>query len=90
MFLIYFAHRSALFFGIVFLIPCACLEFLAVVVYLLPERSGERVGLSVTIVLGVTVFLLILGDVLPAVARPSILGWFKENKIHARWFIVVR
>ena len=48
------------------LLPSIFITFCAYFVFLLPPQSGEKVSMSVTLLLSTTVFLLIVADYLPA------------------------
>ena len=47
------------------LIPSILMAFVSVLVFLLPPESGERIGLSITVLLSYTVFLLTVSEVTP-------------------------
>ena len=71
--------RNPVFYIIYLLIPSVLMAFVSVLVFLLPPDSGERVGLSITVLLSYTVFLLMVseftprgGNRTPALGKPSI------------------
>ena len=45
---------------------------LALLTFLLPEESGEKIGLSITLVLAMTVFQQLTADSMPKFAMPKI------------------
>lgn len=49
-----------------FILPCLLVCVLALLVFLLPPDSGEKIGLSITVLLTLVVFLEILGDETPS------------------------
>ena len=57
--------RNPAFYVIYLLIPSVLMAFVSVLVFLLPPESGERVGLSITVLLSYTVFLLMVSEVVP-------------------------
>lgn len=65
--LIYTFHlrRRALFYFMNLILPCVLLTFLSALTFRFPPESGERVSLTITILLGMTVFMLIFIDNIP-------------------------
>ncbi|XP_028399211.1 acetylcholine receptor subunit alpha-type acr-16-like isoform X2 [Dendronephthya gigantea] len=47
------------------ILPCICITILTVLSFCLPPESGERVSLSITIILAMTVFMFIVADKVP-------------------------
>jgi len=58
-------ERNPTFYIIYLLIPSVFTAFVSVLVFLLPPDSGERIGLSVTILLSYSVFLLMVSEFTP-------------------------
>ena len=58
--------RKALYYVANLILPCAFSTLCALLVFWLPPESGEKVALSVTILLTVTVFLLMVAEAMPA------------------------
>jgi hypothetical protein len=54
------------------LLPIGLMNFLQVVVFILPVESGERMGFSITVLLAVAVFLTIIQDKLPEASEPNV------------------
>lgn len=65
--LVYNFHvrRRALFYFMNLILPCVLLTFLSALTFRFPPESGERVSLTITILLGMTVFMLIFIDNIP-------------------------
>ncbi|XP_013406821.1 neuronal acetylcholine receptor subunit alpha-7 isoform X1 [Lingula anatina] len=70
--------RRTLYYGFNLIIPCVLLSLLAILTFMLPPDAGEKVSLAVTIMLSLTVFLMIVADVLPPTsdAVPLIVIYF--------------
>lgn len=51
-----------------FIIPCLIVNGMAVLVFILPSDAGEKIGLSITVLLTLVVFMQMLGDATPATA----------------------
>lgn len=47
------------------IVPCVIISFLSLVSFLLPPDCGERIGLNITVLLAMSVYLLIVSDILP-------------------------
>lgn len=58
--------RKSLYYVTNLILPCAFSTICALLVFWLPPESGEKVALSVTILLTVTVFLLMVAEAMPA------------------------
>ncbi|XP_022237271.1 acetylcholine receptor subunit alpha-like 1 isoform X2 [Limulus polyphemus] len=58
-------RRKTLFYTVNLIIPCVAISFLSVVVFYLPSESGEKVSLSISIVLSLGVFFLLLSEIIP-------------------------
>ena len=68
-------ERNPTFYVIYLLIPSVLMGFVSVLVFLLPPESGERVGLSITVLLSYSVFLLMVSEVTPrGGSNTSLLG----------------
>lgn len=57
--------RRTLFYINNLIIPCILLALLAAVSFLFPPETGERVALVITVLLGMTVFMLIFTEAIP-------------------------
>ncbi|KAH1021251.1 hypothetical protein HUJ04_010788 [Dendroctonus ponderosae] len=58
-------RRKTLFYTVNLIIPCVGITFLTVLVFYLPSASGEKVTLCVSILLSLTVFFLLLAEIIP-------------------------
>jgi len=65
--IIFYVHlrRKSLFYTVNVIIPCVGISFLSVLVFHLPSDSGEKVSLSISILLSLTVFFLLLAEIIP-------------------------
>ncbi|XP_062574382.1 neuronal acetylcholine receptor subunit alpha-7-like [Saccostrea cucullata] len=59
-------RRKPLFYILSVLFPCILTSSVAILAFLLPPDSGEKVSLNVTVLLSLAVFLLMVSDQLPA------------------------
>ncbi len=58
-------RRKTLFYTVNLIIPCVGISFLTVLVFYLPSDSGEKVTLSISILVSLTVFFLLLAEIIP-------------------------
>ncbi|XP_013775687.2 acetylcholine receptor subunit alpha-like [Limulus polyphemus] len=58
-------RRKTLFYTVNLIIPCMGISFLTVLVFYLPSDSGQKVTLSISILLALTVFFLLLAEIIP-------------------------
>ncbi|XP_074416961.1 5-hydroxytryptamine receptor 3A [Larus michahellis] len=61
-------RRRPLFYTVSLLLPSIFLMLMDIVGFYLPPNSGERVSFKITLLLGYSVFLIIVSDTLPATA----------------------
>lgn len=61
-------RRRPLFYTVSLLLPSIFLMVMDIVGFYLPPDSGERVSFKITLLLGYSVFLIIVSDTLPATA----------------------
>ena len=68
-------ERRPIFYVMTLLIPCIVLSLLTVVVFLVPPEAGEKISLSISVLLSFIMFLMILADNIPRTSnRMPILG----------------
>jgi nicotinic acetylcholine receptor len=58
-------RRKTLFYTVNLIIPCVGISFLTVLVFYLPSDCGEKVTLSISILVSLTVFFLLLAEIIP-------------------------
>lgn len=58
-------RRKTLFYTVNLMIPCVAISFLTVLVFYLPSDSGEKITLCISILLSLTVFFLLLSELIP-------------------------
>ncbi|XP_070572869.1 neuronal acetylcholine receptor subunit alpha-2-like [Ptychodera flava] len=67
-------RRRSAFYVVNLIIPCMIMSFLTLMVFYLPPDSGEKVSLCISILLALSVFQLLVADIMPpsSVAMPLI------------------
>ncbi|KXJ09443.1 neuronal acetylcholine receptor subunit alpha-10 [Exaiptasia diaphana] len=58
--------RKPLYYVFNLILPCALIATLTLIKFFLPPESGEKVGLGITVLLAMTVFLLLVAETLPS------------------------
>lgn len=71
--------RRASFYVFNLLIPCVMISFLAPLGFYLPADSGEKVSLGVTVMLALTVFQLLVAEIMPPSENVPLIG--EENNV---------
>ena len=85
-------RRKALFYTVNLIAPCLAISLLTVFVFYLPSESGEKVTLSISILLSLTFFIILLADLVPPVgllekltstsSSQSICFYLFVNRLH--------
>lgn len=84
------SQRRPLFYMCNLLFPCFLISSVAVLGFLLPPTSGEKVSLQITVLLSLSVFQLITLELIPPVGSLSFIGicnptpfllthWYEQN-----------
>ncbi|XP_063797837.1 5-hydroxytryptamine receptor 3A-like [Pseudophryne corroboree] len=68
--------RKPLFYTVNLILPSVLLMIMDMVGFYLPPESGERISFKITLLLGYSVFLIIVSDTLPATGAPLIGVYF--------------
>lgn len=67
-------RRLSPFYVINFIVPCALISVLTLLVFLMPEDTGERMAVGVTILLSLAVFFLMVEEKLPVSKNLPLIG----------------
>nr|XP_046249491.1 neuronal acetylcholine receptor subunit alpha-7a [Scatophagus argus] len=76
-------RRRTLYYGLNLLIPCVLISTLALLVFLLPADSGEKISLGITVLLSLTVFMLLVAEIMPPTSDsvPLIAEYFATTMV---------
>uniref|UniRef100_A0A287CX70 Uncharacterized protein n=1 Tax=Ictidomys tridecemlineatus TaxID=43179 RepID=A0A287CX70_ICTTR len=87
----FFFTTLTLYYGLNLLIPCVLISALALLVFLLPADSGEKISLGITVLLSLTVFMLLVAEIMPATSDsvPLIAQYFASTMIIVGLSVVV-
>lgn len=66
--------RLPLFYTLFLIIPCLGLSFLTVLVFYLPSDEGEKLSLSTSVLVSLTVFLLVIEEIIPSSSKVGFYG----------------
>nr|VZI15432.1 unnamed protein product [Spirometra erinaceieuropaei] len=58
-------RRKTLFYTVNLILPCVMISLLSICVFYLPSDAGEKITLSISIVVALIVFLILVGKILP-------------------------
>ncbi|KAL3060159.1 hypothetical protein OYC64_014692 [Pagothenia borchgrevinki] len=76
-------RRRTLFYALNLLMPCVLLSSMTLVCFLLPANSGEKISLGITVLLSLTVFMLMVAEIMPATSDsvPLIGQYFASTMV---------
>uniref|UniRef100_A0A3B4XJE5 Neuronal acetylcholine receptor subunit alpha-7-like n=1 Tax=Seriola lalandi dorsalis TaxID=1841481 RepID=A0A3B4XJE5_SERLL len=76
-------RRRTLFYALNLLVPCVLLSSMTLLVFLLPANSGEKISLGITVLLSLTVFMLMVAEIMPATSDsvPLIGQYFASTMV---------
>uniref|UniRef100_W5MIJ9 Cholinergic receptor, nicotinic, alpha 11 n=1 Tax=Lepisosteus oculatus TaxID=7918 RepID=W5MIJ9_LEPOC len=76
-------RRRTLYYALNLLIPCVLLSSMTLLVFVLPADSGEKISLGITVLLSLTVFMLLVAEIMPATSDsiPLIGQYFASTMI---------
>ncbi|XP_057211121.1 cholinergic receptor, nicotinic, alpha 11 isoform X2 [Triplophysa rosa] len=76
-------RRRTLYYALNLLIPCVLLSSMTLLIFLLPADSGEKISLGITVLLSLTVFMLLVAEIMPATSDsiPLIGQYFASTMI---------
>nr|XP_006825964.1 PREDICTED: neuronal acetylcholine receptor subunit alpha-9-like [Saccoglossus kowalevskii] len=69
-------QRRSLFYVFNLLMPCTLISLMTVLTFFLPAESQGKISLGVTVLLSLTVFLLLVAEVMPAADEVPIIGQY--------------
>ncbi|XP_068600523.1 neuronal acetylcholine receptor subunit alpha-7-like [Brachionichthys hirsutus] len=71
-------RRRTLYYSLNLLVPSILISTLALLVFLLPADSGEKISLGITVLLSLTIFMMLVSGVMPATSEsvPLIAQYF--------------
>uniref|UniRef100_A0AAV2LV84 Neuronal acetylcholine receptor subunit alpha-7-like n=1 Tax=Knipowitschia caucasica TaxID=637954 RepID=A0AAV2LV84_KNICA len=76
-------RRRTIYYGLNLLLPCIIISILALLVFMLPADSGEKISLGITVLLSLSVFMLLVADTMPATSDsvPLIAQYFATTMV---------
>ncbi|XP_041037663.1 neuronal acetylcholine receptor subunit alpha-7-like isoform X1 [Carcharodon carcharias] len=83
-------RRRTLYYALNLLIPCMLLSCMALLVFLLPAESGEKISLGITVLLCLTVFMLLVAEIMPATSDSiPLIGQYFASIMVIVGFVVI-
>ena len=74
-----FLRRIPTYFVFNLIMPCTLISATTFLSFFLPPESGEKVSLGITVLLSLTVFLLLVAELLPPSGAVPIIGKFSDH-----------
>ena len=74
-------ERKPLYYILNIIVPCVFITFCGMLVFLLPPDSGEKVSMSVTMLLSSTVFLMVVAEIMPVQSDTIPLVGKRKSKL---------
>ena len=62
-------QRRSFFYVVNLIFPCILLSVMSLLVFMLPPDSGEKVSLGITVLLALSVFLLLVSEIMPSTSE---------------------
>eukprot|EP00794_Sanderia_malayensis_P009918 gene9918-10935_t len=83
--------RRSLFYLCNLIFPMTMIGMLTMLSFLLPAESGERISLAITLLLAMTVFMLVVADIIPATSEtiPLVSVFFSAAMVEMVLMIIV-
>ncbi|XP_077868279.1 neuronal acetylcholine receptor subunit alpha-9-like, partial [Saccoglossus kowalevskii] len=69
-------RRQPLYYIFNLILPCGFISATTLLSFFLPADSGEKVGLGITVLLSLTVFLLLVAEILPPASTVPVIGQY--------------
>ncbi len=82
-------RRHAFHYTLTLILPCALLSSLVVLGFILPPESGERIGLTITVLLAVTVFQQLTSQIMPPYDFPYLAQYYLATIMETGLSLVV-
>ncbi|CAI4221452.1 unnamed protein product [Auanema sp. JU1783] len=67
-------RRKTLFYTVILIIPTVLMAFLSMMAFYLPADSGEKISLTISLLLALVVFLLLVSKILPPTSNIPLMG----------------
>ena len=82
-------RRHSVSYQMTMIIPCALLSSLVYLGFILPPESGERIGLSITVLLAVTVFQEMTSQIMPPFDFPFLAQYYLATIFQTAFSLIV-